>query len=498
MDNFSELAIPALLMIFDPVTFGLVLGGVILGIFLGILPGIGGSQALALMFPFTFLMPLEGAVLFLLAIYSAAEYGGSIPSILIRTPGTAANAITVLDGYPMAKQGRAYRALMISLVSGVFGGIVSSVIFVFAASGLAWVGLRFGPAEMFAIGLFGLSVVGSFTGADPIKGFIAATIGLLLATVGESGFGGIRFDFGLPFLAEGIPEVVMIIALLAAPEAFRMLEQIRVMGPGKDGTEVIKLREDDGLPFRDWIKLSPSFMRGSLIGTATGVLPGPGPTISSVVAYNEEKRWCKDGDKFGTGIDEGIAAPEAANNACVAGALVPALALGIPGSGAIAVLMGVLISKGIVPGPTLFTSGGPLVLSIFFGLILCNILLLVIGIFGMRAFVPIAKVPAGTLGPYIIMLLAVGAYAYDNNIGHSIMVLGFGALAFVMEKLGFSPIPMILGFVMGGIIEVNLNRAMIFAGGDFFTVATRPITLCILLVALLSAVFAFKRGRSYE
>lgn len=498
MDAFFENIGPAIGIVLQTESLIVIVLGVIAGVIMGILPGFGGSQALALMFPFTFIMSPSGAVLFMVAVYSAAEYGGSIPAILIRTPGTPAAAMTVLDGFPMAQRGDAYRALMISVTSGVFGGIVSSLIFIVAATALAWVGLQFGPSEMFALGLLGLAIIGSFVGKDPTKGFIAAGLGLLLSTVGESPFGATRFDFNQSYLADGIPLIVMIIAMLAAPEIFRLmgLTTAEAEGASRISSDMLS-RKKSRFSFGDFSKLIPTMVRGSIIGTAVGAIPGPGPTVGTVIAYNEEKRWSKRSEEFGTGIDEAVSAPESANNAVVAGAMVPALALGIPGSGAIAVLIGVLITKGLVPGPTLFTEGGPLILSIFIGLIFCNLFLLFCGIFGIKYFAKIVEVPGRILGPFVMVLLIIGAYAHDNSIAHSAMVVVLGALAFWMDKFKFSTIPVILGFIMGPIIEQNLNRALVITQGDVMALLSRPLTLFILSLAVVTALAAYRRALKY-
>jgi putative tricarboxylic transport membrane protein len=504
MEGFADNILPALGLIADPVNLALIVVGVVAGVVFGVLPGFGGSQALALLFPFTFAMEPASAIMFMVSVYSGAEYGGSIPAILIRTPGTTAAIMTVLDGAPMAKQGRPRRALMISVISGVSGGLISSLIFIVAATGLAWVGLQFGPPELFAVGVFGLAIIGSFVGKDPTKTFIGAAIGLLLATIGSSQFSGMRFVFDQPWLYDGIPLIVMIIAMLAAPEAFKLMlhrqepEKADDKAAESDGDDVVALaaRPDDRFGFGDFRKLIPTILRGSLFGTAIGALPGPGPTVAAVIAYNEEKRWSKTPEKFGTGIDEGIAAPESSNNAVVAGAMVPALALGIPGSGAIAVLLGVLISKGIVPGPTLFSEGGPLVLAIFLGLIACNIVLLAVGTLGVRAFVPLAKLPASVLGPFILALLVIGTYAFDNSIVHVLMFFVLGAFAYLLERFGISALPVILGFVMGPIIEVNLNRGLIIEGGDIWAIVSRPITAGLLIVAIATAILSYRRSMS--
>lgn len=491
MDTLLAQLGPALVLVFNPVTLGLIAAGVVLGTIFGILPGFGGAQALALIFPFTLLLDPAQAIVFMLSVYSAAEYGGSIPAILIRTPGTAAAVMTILDGAPMADAGKPLRALTISLTSGVVGGVLSTLVFVVAASALAWVGLLFGPGEMFAVGVFGLAIIGGFVGRDPIKAFLAATIGLLLATVGDSSFGGTRFYFDQAFLYDGVPLIVMITAMLAAPEAIRLLMRTGERDAAKPIP--IDLGGADRLELRGFLRLWKSMLRGSLIGTAIGALPGPGPTVASVIAYNEEKRWSREPQRFGKGAEEGIAAPEAANNAVVAGALVPALALGIPGSGAIAILLGMLVSKGVVPGPTLFSDGGPLVAATFIGLLVCNVMMLVIGLVGLRLFVPITKVPAGVLGPFILTLLVVGVYAYDNSLSHVLMFLVLGTLAWLLERFGVSTLPLILGFVMGPIIENNLGRALIINNGDLWTVVSAPITASLLGVALITAVWSYVR-----
>ena len=498
MDAVLENIVPAIGIVLQTESLIVIALGVIAGVIMGILPGFGGSQALALMFPFTFIMSPSAAILFMVSVYSAAEYGGSIPAILIRTPGTPAAAMTVLDGFPMAQKGNARRALMISISSGVFGGIVSSLIFIVAATALAWVGLQFGPSEMFALGILGLAIIGSFVGRDPTKGFIAAGLGLFLSTVGESPFGAVRFEFDQSYLSDGIPLIVMIIAMLAAPEIFRLMGLTSAKAEAASHISKDALvAKGAGFSFREFIKLLPTMARGSIIGTAVGAIPGPGPTVGTVIAYNEEKRWSKRPEEFGTGIDEAIAAPESANNAVVAGAMVPALALGIPGSGAIAVLIGVLVSKGMVPGPTLFTEGGPLILAIFIGLIVCNIFLLFCGILGIKYFAKIVEVPGRILGPFVMLLLIIGAYAHDNNIAHSAMVVILGGLAFWMDKFKFSTIPVILGFVMGPIIEQNLNRALVITQGDVMTLLSRPLTLFILSLAVVTAIAAYRRSMKY-
>lgn len=476
------LASPTLLLI--------MMAGVAIGIVLGAMPGFGSSQALALLFPLTFAMTVDQAVLFFLAVYSAVEYGSSIPAILIRTPGSGASAITVLDGYAMARNGLARKALRISLYSGVVGGIFSTVIFILAGTTLGHVALMFGPGELFAVGVFGLSIVASFFGGDAARGFLAAGIGLLLATVGSSSFGGLRFTFEQGYLSEGIPLVVVIIAFLAGPEAFRLLVEHRRTVDVRDDGSPEAAGKDNRISPAEARALFPTIVRSSVIGTAIGIIPGAGASVAAMLAYSEEQRWSKRPEAFGTGINEGIAAPECANNAVVAGTLVPSLSLGIPGSGGAAILLGVLISKGVVPGPLLFRDHGTFVMTVFVGLLVVNVMMLIVGLIGNRPFGLVARVSPRILGPFVLLLIVVGTYAYANYAGHIVMVLVLSAIAYHFEKLNIPVVPIVLAFIMGPIIEDNLSRALTITGGNVSGILLRPITAVILLLALVTAVYS--------
>lgn len=474
-----------------------IIAGVSLGILLGALPGFGSSQSLALLFPLTFAMPADVAIVFFLAVYSAAEYGGSIPAILIRTPGTPAQSVTVLDGYAMTQNGFPNRALKISLISGVIGGMSSTLIFIIAGASIASIALDFGPGEMFALGVFGLSIIGSFFGRDPARGFLATGVGLLLATVGSSDFGGMRFTFNQSYLMDGIPLVVVIIAFLAGPEAFRLLiDHRKTIEPEKKVAELSEKGLRDRLQPKDVRRLIPTWIRGSLIGTLIGAIPGAGASVGSLVAYSEERRWSKrPNSEFGTGIPEGIAAPESANNAVVAGTLVPSLSLGIPGSGAAAILLSVLISKGIVPGPLLFRNEPQLITTIFVGLIFINIWLLILGLIYTKGFAYVSNVSRRILGPFVFVLIILGTYAYANYGAHVVMVLVLAMIAYWFTKIDIPVVPVVLAYVMGPIIETNLSRAMTIHAGDFSVVLTRPITMTILILAIGTFVYSMISSR---
>lgn len=466
------------------------LAGVAIGVILGAMPGFGSSQALALLFPVTFAMTVDQAVLFFLAVYSAVEYGSSIPAILIRTPGTGASAVTVLDGYAMTRQGLARKALRISLYSGVIGGTTSTIIFIFAGTSLGYAALAFGPSELAAVGVFGLVIVGSFFGKDPARGFLATGIGLLLASVGSSGFGGLRFTFNQAYLIDGIPLVVVIIAFLAGPEAFRLLVDNRRNVEKSVVIDPAEVNERNRITRADVRLLIPTWIRGSLLGTLAGIIPGAGGSVGAMLAYGEEKRWSKRPEKFGTGIPEGIAAPEVANNAVVAGTLVPTLSLGVPGSGGAAILLGVLVSKGVVPGPMMFREELDFVMTVFVGLLVINLFLLITGLLGTRTFSLVARVPLRLLGPFVLILIIAGSYAYANYTTHIVMVLVLSAIAYLLEKINIPVVPIVLAFIMGPIIEQNLNRALTINGGDFAGVIARPITATILFLAFLAVVYS--------
>ncbi len=488
--------LPAIMIVLHPASFAVVLSGVIVGIVMGVLPGFGAAQALALMFPFTYGMNVATATLFMVAIYASAEYGGSIPAILIRTPGTTSSAMTVLEGYPMARKGLAGRALRLSLYSGVIGGFASSFMFIFFATSLAWIGLKFGPGEMFAIGILGLSIIGSFFGGSPTKGFLSTGLGLLLSTVGSSGFGGLRFTFNQPYLLDGIPLVIVIVAFFAMPEVFRLLIERRQETGAPEVVAVTGGDASQKVTLRDMIGYAPSLLRGCLIGVGNGSLPGHGATIGSVLTYNFEKRVSKHPEKFGTGAEEGIVAVEASNNATVAGALIPSLALGIPGSGAIAILLGLLVGKGVVPGPLLFAENPGYVMVVFCGLVACNCVLLIVGALGVRIFAPIAAIPPAILGPFVFLIIMIGAFSFQSDPADMLVVLVLGTLAYFLEKLDFPMVPVVLAFVTGPIIERNLARGLAIHNGDIGFLLSEPIALTILVIAVAMTVIGFRRDPS--
>jgi putative tricarboxylic transport membrane protein len=481
--------------ILTPDAFAIILMGLIAGITMGVLPGFGAAQALALFFPFTFFMSTEHGILFFLAIYSAAEYGGSIPAILIRTPGTPSSVVTCFDGNAMARKGLATRALRISLISGVFGGIFSTVIFGASVPALAWIGLQFGPAEMFALGVFGITIISSFFGESVVWALIAALFGLLLSTVGTSEFSGMRFTFDYSFLQDGIPVIVMVIGFLAMPEIFKLT--VNAFGTKQAEVKPVAMQNNaaNRVSWKDLWRLRNAMLRGGLFGTFVGALPGAGAAVVSLIVYSEERRWSKTPEAFGTGMEEGVAAPEAANNAVVSGALVPALALGIPGTASSAILLGMLISKNVVPGPTLLTEHPDFIYVIFIGQITLHLMLLILGYYGTSLFSFVTRVPEKILGPFVLFLLVIGAYSYEARVSDIGLALVLGVAGYVLRRVNIPTVPIVLAYVMGPIIENNFSRALALSHGQLTTFVTSPISAVILVLAVLSAAVGSIRNR---
>ena len=475
-------------------TFGSIWGiclGVLCGLIAGALPGIGGAAALAILFPLTYTMTVNQGVLFMLGVYTGAEYGGAIPAILICVPGTGAAVATTLDGYPLAQKGYPRKALTIALAASVFGSFFGAVTFALCSPLLTTVGLKFGPVEMFAVGVFGVSVISSVVGKSVAKGFFAAAIGIFLSTVGPSDFAGYRFTYGLMTLADGFPLVIMFMGFFALVEAFKTLIQSQGPNAAKEAGAI--RREDDFLRVREFFGMYKSILRNSVIGVIVGILPGMGSGVASFLAYAEERRWSKRPEDFGTGVPEGIVASETANNSMVAGSIVPALTLGVPGSPAAALIMGFMIMKGVTPGPMLFQDAPWLLFFLFIGLMLISVVLFCMGYAGLRPFSLIANIPLSIIGPATCLLIFTGVFSYQNQISDLALVLLLGVAAYLFERLGIPTVPLVLAFIMGPIMEYYFNQAVLIHRGNTAVFFTSPIFVGIILLSLLSAAFGLYR-----
>lgn len=458
-----------------------VIVGSIIGILVGAMPGLSASTGVALMLPFTFGMSAMDSLILLCSLYTSAEYGGSISAICISTPGTPAAVATVFDGYALTKKGEPGKALGISLICGTFAGMFSTVTLILLSVPLAEFALKFGPPEYFSLGVFGLTIISSLASESLLKGFIAMMIGLLLNTIGIDTFSAYpRFTFGTSELSEGIALIPALIGLFAVSEVFVIAEEIYIGElPNKDISSK--------LPSRKELKsLIPATIRGTIIGNIVGIIPGAGGAIASLIAYDQEKRISKNPEMFGKGALEGVAAPEAANNSVVGGALVPLLTLGIPGSATTAVLIGALMIHGLTPGPHLFEKNTDVVYGLFASLFLANLAMLLLGLVGVKLWVKVISIPRGMLLPLILSISFIGSFAIGSSLFNVGSMLTFGIIGYILRKFKFPVAPIVLALVLGFMLEANLRRSLLISGGSYWIFFSHPISLFLLILAAIS------------
>jgi putative tricarboxylic transport membrane protein len=453
-------------------------GGVLWGILGGALPGISPSIAMALLLPFTVGLDPTTAIVLLASVYVGAEYGGSIPAILIRTPGTNSASATVIDGYAMAQQGRAGEALGISLISGLWGGLFGLAVLVLCTESLARVALAFTPAAYFSLGVLGLSVIAGLSGGSLLKGSIAALVGLTIAFIGSDPVSGVpRFTFGSAELLGGVKPILVMVGLFAVTE---MLVQITEPPWAKANKSEAKLK----LP--NWTLSKRLFKPqaiGAAIGTVEGVTPGAGGTIAAFMAYSEARRWSQKPEEFGHGSPEGIAAPEAANNVVTATALVPLLSLGIPGSNSAAILLGGFLIHGLQPGPMLFTKAPEVVYGLYGGLFVANIAMLLIGMVILSPCIWLVNRPKPYLIAFILALVMSGVYAIHQSVFEIFLVIAIGVFGYAMRWLRLPVLPLVLGLVLGYLVESNYRRSLVISGGDMGIFITDRVSLALLVLA---------------
>ncbi|CCF18437.1 conserved membrane protein of unknown function [Pseudorhizobium banfieldiae] len=454
--------------------------GVTWGIMGGSLPGISPSITMALLLPFTYTLDPTSAIVLLASTYIGAEYGGSVPAILIRTPGTNAAAATVIDGYEMNRQGKAGLALGISLYSGVIGSLFGLAMLMTLSGPLAQVALAFTPMAYFALGILGLSVIATLSGENLVKGLIAAILGLIIATIGSDPVtGGTRFTFGSAELLGGIEPVMIMVGLFAMSELL-----VQASRRGKDDRVTSRPR----IQFPDWPlakRLIPAQLIGNGIGTFEGVMPGAGGTIASFMSYNEARRWSRHPEEFGKGSPEGIAAPETANNTVAETALVPLLSFGIPGSNSTAILLGGFLIHGIVPGPMLFQKSGEVVYGLYAGLFTAAIGQLVIGMAMLPVCIWLVNRPRPYLNAFIFALILSGIYSIHNEAFDLGIMIAAGVLGFFMRMLRFPFLPTVLGLVLGYLVESNFRRSLVLSGDDLMIFVDDRISLALLVLAFL-------------
>jgi putative tricarboxylic transport membrane protein len=457
---------------------------VAVGIIIGALPGLTATMGVALLLPVTFGMEPVTGILLLVGVYFGAIYGGSITAILLRTPGTPSSAATALDGYPMTLKGQAHKALTISTLSSTIGGVLSVVVLILVAPQLAEFALKFSAPETFALALFGLAIISSISGNSVLKGLIAGFVGLLIATIGIDPIGGFpRFTMGSTNLMGGVSYIPVLIGLFAASEAFRSVEDIFKTGLVFNTIDKVKLK------WTEFKSLIMVILRSTGIGTFIGMIPGAGGDIASFLSYNEAKRFSKKPQEFGNGNPEGVAASEAANNACTGGAMIPLLTIGIPGDAVTAVMLGALMVQGLQPGPLLFTNHGGIVYTLFIGMLLANLLLLFYGMLGIGIFTKILTIPKVVLTPVILMLCIVGSYALGNNLFDVWVMLISGIIGYFMYRYDFPVSPVILALILGPMLEANLRRSLVLSDGSISILFTRPISLTLIILAVITLFY---------
>lgn len=451
--------------------------GVFLGTFVGVLPGISGLTAVSLLLPISFYLEPTTALILLGGLYYGAEYGGSTASILLNLPGTASNAVTCLDGYPMTRQGRAGPALFTTSIASFFGAAVGTIFLVLAAPPLVNFALSFHSAEYFAAMLFGLVAAGSIGTGRRIKSFAMVILGMTIGLIGiDVNTGAYRFTYGIPNLYDGIPIVILAMGLFGIAEVIGSINIIKYLSH----TDRITLR--NLLPTRDDARRSVKpMLRGAAVGSFFGPLPGTGPTIASFISYAVEKRVSRDPSRFGKGAIEGIAAPETANNAAVQSSFIPTLALGIPGAATMAVMLGALMVHGIQPGPRLMVDNPELFWGVIASFWIGNIILLMLNIPLIGIWVKMLQIPYRFLYPTILCLICIGVYSLNNTLFDVGLVIIVGIFGYILKCLEFEPAPLIIGFILGPMVEVNFRRAMVLLEGDYLALFQRPVTAGFLI-----------------
>ena len=467
-------------VLLDPYLIGLIFLTTILGVIIGVLPGLGATTGAALLLPFTLTMEPVHAITVLATIYVSATFAGSITAILINTPGTAAAAATTFDGYPLAQRGEAGRALGIAVVSSTVGGVFSVIVLCIAAPLLARVAYEFRPPEYFALTVFGLSMLASISAGGAVKNLIGGIFGVWLATIGAEKTTNIeRFMFGNYELYEGLSFVPVFIGLFAMSEllvqsklANRMVETITM--------KAVKLPTKE-----DYKRIWKTVLRSCGIGTFIGILPAEGATVASMIGYSEARRWSKNKEEFGKGAIEGIAGAESANNAATGGAMVPTMVLGIPGSGTTAVILVGLMVHGLRPGPYLFTEQVDKVYQIFGAMLFANLMFLAMGLYAAKLFARISLVPRQILWPIVFALSVIGAYALSTSLLDVWIVLIFGVIGFFARRHGFAVAPIAVGLILGEMVETNLQNSLKMFEGEWWLILTQPLAALFIGLAIL-------------
>ncbi|MDG5498439.1 tripartite tricarboxylate transporter permease [Marinobacter sp. BGYM27] len=483
MDGFAVALTPTNLLF--------ALFGAFIGTLIGALPGLGPANGVAILIPlaFTLGLPPETAMILLTSVYAGAMYGGRISSILLNIPGDEPAMMTCLDGYPMAQKGKAAEALAMSAIASFAGSLIGTIGLILLAPVLARFALTFGPAEYFALFMLAFATLGGITGKNPMKTVVAATIGIMISTVGiDIATGTQRYTFGVLKLYEGIDFILAIVGLFAISELLFFIEERA--GAGRKMIKVGKLM----LRPKEILAAVPTMFRGGILGFIAGVLPGAGASLGSFISYTMEKQYLGKKAHFGDGDPRGVAAPEAGNNGAASGALVPMLTLGVPGSGTTAVLLAMLISLNITPGPLMFTQNADIVWGVIAALLIGNVLLLLLNIPLVGFFVKLLSVPPMYLLPIVTMVAFVGIYSISHSAFDLYFMIAFGVAGYVLRKLEIPMVPIILGMLLGPEMEKNLGHALVISDGEWSILWASPLALGLWIVAGLGLILPYIIG----
>lgn len=468
--------------------------GVFVGSVFAAIPGLSVILCVILFLPVTYTMTAIPGMMFLLGIYCAGGYGGSVSAILINTPGTPHAAATMLDGHPLSRQGRTKAALKIALYASTFGGVFSALMLLFLGPQVAKIAAQLGTAEYFMVCVFGLTIIAGVSGKSIIRGLVSACLGLLISCVGTDPMTSYdRFTFGIPRLYLGLDLAVCLIGLFALVEILAKAEK----NLGELRLDTAKIHDDGKITRQEFKRMIRPVLMSSLIGVMVGIVPGTGASEASWFSYNTAKNLSKHPEEFGKGSVEGIAAAESANNAVTGATLIPLLTLGIPGDGTVAIMLSALMINGLNPGLSLFTTDGDIMYAIMLGLILVNIFMLIQGKFLTTLFAKVVSIPQEILTPIIVIFCFAGAYSVNENYFDVAVALVFGALAWVLRKLDLPPVPILLGLVLGRMTETNFRRALLISNGDA-SIFLQSIYCKIFLALIIIAVAAIVRGKLKE
>ena len=476
-------------VVLEPTNLLYCLIGVVVGMLVGVLPGLGPAATIAILLPITIGIEPVTAIIMLSGIFYGAQYGGTITSVLLKLPGEASSVVTVFDGHALARQGKAGTALGIAAIGSFVGGTISIVALSFLAPVVASFALDFGPPEYTALALLGILLVSTISSGSRLKALVAASVGLLLATVGRDAFtGGERFTFGSLNLADGLDFVPIAMGLFGLGEILYNLEERHTAAQAP--TKVANVWPSR----KDLRQSSGAIGRGSVLGFVLGILPGGGATLASLAAYAVEKKRSKTPERFGNGAVEGVAGPETANNAAATSSFIPLLTLGIPANATMAVIFGALLVLGVSPGPQLVTQEPELFWGVINSMYIGNILLLIMSIPLVGLFVKILRVRPAILAPVTVLITLIGVYTVNNSVFDIVLVIVFGVLGYLMKKLGFDPGPLLLAFVLGVLLEESLRRSLLIFDGNAAEFFTRPISGILLVVFLLVALLPLIRS----